>query len=526
MRTGEHDAIVIGSGPNGLVAANVLADAGWSVLVLEAQDTLGGAVRSDTEVAPGFVHDTFSSFYPLGKASAAITALGLEDYGLVWRQAPAVLANPLPGGRWAVLHQRPADTAAGFDALHAGDGDAWLELCAVWERLGGPLMDCLLKPFPPVAAGSQLLAKGAGRGGMDLARMLVVSARQLGEERFGGDAPRTLLAGNALHADFSPESTGSGVFGLIMSMLGQFVGFPVPEGGAGRLTQAMADRLADKGSTVRTSARVDEVLVSSGRAVGVRTSDGAEQHARRAILADVVAPQLFGGLVPWEALPGRVRRGMRRFRWDPSTFKVDWALSGPVPWSVPQPVTSACVHVTTGVDELSMFAAHLAAGAVPSHPLLLTGQMAQADPTRAPAGKESMWAYTHVPRDTRSDAGADGLTGRWDQAEKERFADRVQARVEEHAPGFGDLVEARRILGPADLEARDCNLDRGAINGGTSALHQELVFRPYPGTGRPETPVRGLFLAGASAHPGGGVHGAAGANAARAALLHARLRRI
>jgi phytoene dehydrogenase-like protein len=182
------------------------------------------------------------------------------------------------------------------------------------------------------------------------------------------------------------------------------------------------------------------------------------------------------------------------------------------------------VHLAEDVNEVALAGAQIAEGAVPAEPFMLMGQMAAADPARAPAGSDSVWAYTHVPQHVRSDAGGGGVTGAWDHDDLERFADRMQARVERYAPGFGDRVLARRVLGPRELEQRNENLVGGALGGGTAALHQQLVFRPLPGLGRAETPVRGLFLGSSSAHPGGGVHGACGANAARAALAHGRLR--
>lgn len=524
-QTNAPDAIVVGAGQNGLVAANLLQDAGWSVLVLEAQDTIGGAVRSDSELVPGFVHDTFSAFYPLAAASPVIKALHLEEYGLTWLRSPGAVANPTSDG-WAAILRTPEETAAAFDAMCPGDGEAWLEMCRGWQRIGDDVIGALLSPFPPVRNGLKLLAKAPFAGGMDLARLALVPVRQLGEERFGGFAPRLLLAGNALHADFSPEGAGSGVFGWLLLMLAQHEGFPVPQGGAGALSQAMANRFTARGGQIITGAPVERVEVSAGRAVAVRTAGGDRYPAGRAVLADVVAPHLYGGLVAWEDLPPRTQKGMRRFSWDPGTVKIDWALSGEVPWRTPMPGPSACFHIAESVDELSRHANQISTGAVPSDPLLLAGAMNVADPGRSPQGSETVWAYTHVPREVRSDAGGDGLTGTWDESEKERFADRMQARIERHAPGFGDQVLARRVLAPADLQARNANLDGGAINGGTAALSQELVFRPYPGMGRAGTPVRGLFLANASAHPGGGVHGAPGSNAARAALAQARLRRI
>jgi phytoene dehydrogenase-like protein len=512
------DAVVVGAGVNGLVAANLVAGAGWSVVVLEQQPTPGGAVRTDGEVADGFRHDTFSAFYPFAAASPVLASLDLERWGLRWRHAPAVLGNPLPDGSWALLTRDPDADAERFDRAHPGDGAAWLDLVREWERVGPALVGALLSPFPPLRHGLPLLARLAREPGLPTARALLSGVRALGEERFGGGSPRLLLAGNAGHADFSPEGAGSGIFGLIMTMLGQTVGFPAPEGGAGALTEALVRRLEAHGGEVRVGVEVSGVEVVGGRAVGVRTSSGERVPAGRAVLADVSAPRLYGGLVADRHLPARTRRGIERFTWDPATVKVDWALSGPVPWDPGPEVAPGCVHVCDSVDELTLTSAQVSAGHVPARPFLLAGQMTTTDPSRSPAGTEALWAYAHVPQQVRGDAGPDGLTGDWDGGDAERFADRMQARLERYAPGFGSRVLARRVLSPTELERRDANLVGGAVNGGTAQLQQSLVFRPVPGLGRAGTPVRGLFLASASAHPGGGVHGAPGANAARAAL--------
>ena len=242
------------------------------------------------------------------------------------------------------------------------------------------------------------------------------------------------------------------------------------------------------------------------------------------MIADVAAPHLYGRLVPPEALPRRTRSSMRGFEMDPGTVKVDWALDGPVPWRVPPPHDPGTFHVADSVEQMSEAMHQVSSQTIPAKPFMLAGQMTTADATRSPAGTESLWAYTHVPQQVVADAGDEDLRGVWDAGECERFADRMQARIEELAPGFGSRVLARRVLGPHDLEARDANLIGGGINGGTAQLHQQLVFRPVPGLGRAETPVRGLYLGSASAHPGGGVHGAPGMNAARAAHTHRRLR--
>ncbi|MER7982855.1 NAD(P)/FAD-dependent oxidoreductase [Streptomyces sp. NPDC095817] len=512
------DAVVIGAGPNGLVAANLLADQGWSVEVLEAQDVPGGAVRHDNGVDPDFTNDLFSSFYPLAAASPVLAGLHLEREGLIWTHAPQVLAHPLLDGRCAVLGRSLDDTASSLNAFAAGDGDAWRELHAVWERLRPDIIDALFTPFPPVRSGARLAMRLRTAGGLRLARSLVLPVRRLGEEEFAGEGGRLLLAGNALHADLAPETAGSGGFGWLMSMLGQTYGFPVPQGGAGAITQALVQRLVKRGGTVRCGERVRQVVVREGRAVAVRTSTGATVSARRAVLADVSVSALYGELVDRDHLPSQVLADMRRFQWDFATFKVDWALNGRVPWRSAEAGTAGTVHLADGVDELTRFAAQIAMGQVPDRPFALFGQMTTADATRSPEGTESAWAYTHVPQVVKGDAGDAGLTGSWDANEQELMADRIEHVVEGFAPGFRSAIRARRILAPPTLQSLNENLHGGAINGGTTAMHQQLVFRPVPGAGRPETPIKNLYIASAGAHPGGGVHGAPGANAARAAL--------
>ena len=517
------DAVIIGSGPNGLVAANLLADKGWKVVVLEEQDVPGGAVKSsELTGVPGFTSDHFSSFYPLSVASPVIGKLDLPRYGLRWMRSEGSVAHPLNDGSCAFLSLDIDETAASLDAYAPGDGDKWKELYALYEKVGSFLVEGLMTPFPPVKVGAKMAA-ALNRDLLKFARFGILPVRRLAEETFKGAGGANLIAGNALHADLTPDSNGGGLFGWLLCMVGQQVGFPVPEGGAGNLVKALVARLEDRGGEVLTGRRVTGVLVENGRAAGVRTEDGDTVRAAKAVLADTGAPQLYLELIPREHLPKRTVESFESFQYDASTIKVDWALDGPIPWTAPDARRAGTIHLTEGMDHLTQTAADIVTRRIPAEPFLIMGQYSMVDPSRAPAGKETAWAYTHVPQETRGDAGGE-LTGSWDEDETNAFADRCEAEVEKRAPGFRKLVRARHVFNPHTLEAANRNLVGGAVNSGTAQLHQQLVFRPIPGTGRPETPVPGLYLASASAHPGGGVHGGPGNNAARAALAHDRLR--
>jgi phytoene dehydrogenase-like protein len=505
------DAVVIGAGPNGLVAANMLADAGWSVRVLEAQDAPGGAVKTAELTEPGFRHDAFSAFYPLAAASPAIRGLGLEAHGLEWCHGPLVLAHPAADGTCVALSRDLDETCASLDGFAAGDGDAWRRLFRVWRRVREPLLKGMVTPMPPVLPALGLAARLGPGDLLRFLRFATLPLRRMAEEQFRGEGGTRLLAGNAFHGDFEPAAPVGGFFGWLLSALGQDVGFPTPRGGAGELTAALVRRLEARGGVVTCGARVERVLVRRRRAVGVRLDGGDEVRARRAVLADVAAPRLYLDLIAREHVPGYVLRELRRFQWDWATHKVDWALEAPIPWDAPAARRAPVVHVADGLDELSISTGELARRLVPRDPFLVCGQYSMADPTRMPEGREVAWAYTHVPQGIEYDA--DALT------------ERIEERVEALAPGFRSSIRARAVRGPAELERENANLGGGAIGGGTAQLHQQLVWRPITGLGRPETPIAGLYLASASAHPGGGVHGGPGAIAARAALNGERLGR-
>lgn len=512
---------MIGAGPNGLVAANYLADAGWSVTVLEAAGEPGGAVKSAELTLPGYRHDLFSAFYPLAPVSSALYGLGLEEHGLRWRSSPLALAHPFPDGRCAVISTDLEVTAASLEEFAPGDGAAWRAMFGRWKRVSGPFLDAIFEPFPPVLSAGKLFARLGATGSLRLARHLLLPVRRMAEELFSGEGASVLLGGNAAHTDISPEGAGSGLFGWLLACLAQQHGFPVPEGGASELTASLVRRLESKGGKLHCDTEATEVLVRRGRAVAVRSAADQVYSARRAIVADVSAPALYQRLLEPEHLPTGFLADVSRFAWDSSTIKVDWALSGPVPWASPSAQLAGTIHIADDFDNLTESASQVAMGLLPARPFLIFGQPCVADPSRSPAPGTTAWAYSHVPRRPKGDAAGVIDVSRGEAAWVEGFVERIESRIENLAGGFRSLVQARHVYGPADLEAADANLDAGAVNGGTAALHQQLLLRPVPGAARPETPISGLYLASASAHPGGGVHGAAGANAARAALLPA-----
>jgi len=490
-----YDAVVVGGGHHGLVAANLLVDVGWSVLVVEAGETPGGAVRSAEITRPGFVSDLFSAFYPLGYASRVLRGLALEDHGLRWTRSEVAFAHPAQDGRCAIVSTDLDETAASLDGFAPGDGDSWRELYGLWQRVGGGLLDGLLTPFPPIRAGARI-ARGLGSPEelIRFARFGILPVRRLAEESFRGEGGGWLLAGNALHADLTLESSGGGLFGWILSCLGQQVGFPVPVGGAGVISAALVSRLRGAGGELRCGTAVRSVDVRGGRASGVTLEDGETIAARRAVLAAIPATLLYRELLPRGGGP---TVDLRHWQADNATIKVDWALDRPIPWTAADARRTGTVHVSRGLDGLAVAAGELARGVVPTEPFLVLGQYSMVDATRCPPGSEVAWAYTHTPSGHR-----------WAPGELDGFVERMEEQVERMAPGFRNTILDRYVA----------NLPEGTVNQGTAQLHQQLVFRPVPGLGRPETRVPSLYLASASAHPGGGVHGGPGSNAARAVL--------
>jgi phytoene dehydrogenase-like protein len=496
-----HDAIVIGAGPNGLAAAAELARHGWHVLVLEARDRPGGALYSEPFTLPGYVHDVGAAFFPFAEESPAFRSLHLAQAGLEWRHAPWESAHPAPDGSCAGIARDVERTATSFGA----DGPAWRRL-AEWRKAIGPrLAPVLLGPLPGIRSALRL-------GPLNLLKFGLAGIRSpAGWSRwhFQTEAARRVVPGLALHVDLGPEDFAGAGLGLVLAMLAASSGFPVPVGGARAITEAIIRRLHDFGGSVQFGAHVDRVVVRDGRAVAVRTRSGDEIPAARAVLADVGAPALFCQLLEPGLVSGWLRRAMHRFRYGWGTFKMDWALAGPVPWSAAEAREAAVVHAGDSIDDLIAFTRQVRAGELPARPYLVIGQQSLIDPTRAPAGGQTLWAYSHVPS---------YLPGGW-LAHREAFADRIEGRIEGLAPGFRGLIRGRAIHSPADLETMDENLVGGDLGGGSAEFRQQLFFRPAFPYFRHRTPVRRLYLASASAHPGAGVHGACGWNAARAALV-------
>jgi phytoene dehydrogenase-like protein len=331
-------------------------------------------------------------------------------------------------------------------------------------------------------------------------------------------ASQALLAAGASHADVPVDGPGSVPAALILAMAAQQLGMPVPVGGAGRLAAALVDAVTTAGGVVRTSCTVTRVVVERNRVTGVETADGDKVKARRAVLADTGPRALFGGLVDGDLLPARYLQGLRRFRYGTGIFKVDVALDGPAPWSAPGLGETGVVHLTGDLDAMAQAAHEARRGIVPHHPMLIVGQQSLADPSRAPAGGHTLWVETHVPPVPRD-------TGSW-ASSRDGFFDVVMRRLEDHAPGLGARVVGTAVRTPEDLEHDNPNLVGGDLGAGSSALDQQLVFRPVPGWFRYATPVKGLYLCSASTHPGGGVHGMAGRNCAGRVLSDRRRRRI
>lgn len=495
------DAAVIGAGPNGLAAAITLARAGMSTILLEAQPTPGGAVRTVESTLPGFLHDVGAAFFSFGQHSPAWKAMDLPAAGLRWKHAPIDTAHPSVDGSCGVLARDVALTA---DRLGPVDGARWRGLHEWFAGARDGVLEALLGELPPWKA----LGLGP-RTLFELGKAGLLSGRAWAESTFETDAARRILPALALHTDVGPDDPMGAAVGFMLALTGVQGGYPVPEGGAGAVTTALVERLEEAGGSLRTSARVRRIIVEGGRAIALETEEGDVVRVRRTVVADVAAPTLFLRLLDGRDVPTSVSEAMRGYRFGFGTFKMDWALDGPVPWTHEDARRAAVVHTGDSLDDLSRFTREVRGGQVPARPYLVLGQPTLADPTRAPAGKHVLWGYSRVPF---------RIAGGWPAARKAAFADAIEARIEELAPGFRERILARSVVSPEDLEALDENLIGGDLGGGSAAIGNQLIFRPLFPWFRYRTPVRGLYLGSSYAHPGAGVHGMCGFNAAHAAL--------
>jgi phytoene dehydrogenase-like protein len=498
------DAVVVGAGPNGLVGAIELARHGWEVLVLEAKHRPGGALYSEELTLPGYLHDVGAAFFPFAQHSPAFRSVNLSRAGLEWRHARWESCHPAPDGSCVSIARDPEQTAASFGV----DGPAWRKLARWQQAMGERLAPALLAPLPGLGPAWRL-------GLLHLIRLGLAglsSPARYARRWFHSEAARRVIPGLALHVDLGPEDFSGAALGLVLALLAAGSGFRVPVGGARAITRALLQRLEEAGGRIQLSTHVDHLVVRRQRVVAVRTGQGEEIAVRRAVLADVGAPALLLKMVPATSVGWWLRRSMRRFRYGWGTFKMDWALSGAVPWSAAQAREAAVVHAGDSVADLINFTRQVRAGQLPDNPYLVIGQQSLVDASRAPPDGHTLWAYSHVPST---------VAGGWQQ-HKEAFADRIDRRIEGLAPGFRHLIRARAIHAPDDLEAMDENLVGGDLGGGSAAFSQQLFFRPAFPYFRHRTPIRGLYLASASAHPGAGVHGACGFNAARMALQDSR----
>jgi phytoene dehydrogenase-like protein len=469
------DAVVVGSGPNGLAAALTLARAGLAVTVIEGARTAGGGCRTQELTLPGFRHDVCSAVHPLAAASPFFTGTDLASRGVTLLTPKVAFAHPLDGGR-AVAAAGSVDQTAGDLGQ---DAAAYRSLLGPLVREADSILPAVLAPLRSVPARPAAVAGFALRG--------LLPATMLAR-RFATEEARAMLAGVAAHSIQPLSAPLSGGFGLLLMVLAHGAGWPVVQGGSERIIDALTAELEALGGEVVTGspiARLDQLPPA------------------RAVLLDVT-PRQFADLAG-EALPPRYARALRRFRYGPGVCKVDWALAGPVPWAASACRDTATVHLGGTFEEIARSEADVAAGRHPQRPYCIVAQQGVVDPSRAPAGKQALWGYCHVPSGSTVD-----------------MTEKIEAQIERFAPGFRDLILARSVRTAADVERYNPNCVGGDVGGGSGTLRQTL-FRPVPRWNQYATALPGVYLCSSSTPPGGGVHGMCGTWAARAALAGLRV---
>jgi phytoene dehydrogenase-like protein len=474
MTTKRYDAVVVGSGPNGLSAAVRLAQSGWSVVVLEAGEVIGGGTRSAELTLPGYVHDVCAAVHALGVSSPATSLAALGGYGLRWVWPDIPVAHPLDDGRAGILHRSLEHTAAGLGA----DGDSWVRQVGGVTRHWEQLLPQLLGPVVSVPRHPVAMAKFS-------ASALQPATWVAG--RFDTEEARALFGGCAAHAMLPLRRPLTAAFGLTMAASAHVDGWPLAEGGSQAVADALAAKLIELGGEVQT---------------GVFVRSMADLPAHGVALFDTNPAQLSS--IAGDALPARFRRRLERFRHGPGAFKIDYALDGPVPWRNEASRRAGTIHVVGTFAELVAAEADVAAGRLPARPFVLVVQPSVFDASRAPAGKQTLWVYAHVPHGFDGDA-----------------TEEIERQLERFAPGFRDLVLARHTSGPTALHRYNPNYVGGDIAGGAHTGLQ-LVFRPTMALKPYLTPNPSLFLCSASTPPGAGVHGMCGWHAADRVLRRHR----
>ena len=466
----EYDAVIVGSGPNGLSAAITLAREGLKVLVLEGHDTIGGGVRSAELTLPGFVHDVCSAVHPLAISSPFFRSLDLQKYGLEWRFPQVSLAHPLDGGRAVLIKSSIEETARWL----AGDGAAYTRtfdfLTRNWERLVEDLLGTLRIPHRPF-----LFA----RFGLPA----LMSAAGFAASHFREAEAQAAFAGMAAHGMLPLESPATASFGMALALSAHAVGWPVAQGGSQRIVDAMAAYLVSLGGEIRTNSYIKNL---------------AELPLATAVLLDVSPKSLLS--LASEALPSAYRAALTRYRYGPGVFKVDWALDGPIPWTNSKVALAATVHLGGTLAEIAASEREVAHGEHPASPYVLVVQPSLVDPTRAPAGKHTAWAYCHVPNGSTTDRRA-----------------AIEAQIERFAPGFRERILAVHTRTAVEYEVYNPNYVGGDINSGAQNLAQ-FFTRPAVRWNDYAVPLRGVYLCSSATPPGGGVHGMCGYHAARSAL--------
>ncbi len=471
----DPDAIVVGAGPNGLMAAVVLARAGRRVTVLEAADLPGGGTRSAELIQPGALHDICSAIHPLALASPAFRELHgeglLGSHGLEWIHPTVPVAHPLDGGRAAILHRSVEDTAAALGA----DGSAYERLVGPFVGAGFELTDGLLSPFRVPPAHPVHLARFGLQG--------IRSASGLASRRFETDEARALFAGLAAHSILSLRSPATAAYGLILGVLGHVVGWPMARGGSQRIADALVGIIEDAGGTVECGHRVGSL---------------SELPSSSAVVLDLTPRQVLAVLC--DRAPSRFARALRRYRYGPGVVKVDWLLDGSIPWTNPQCAEAGTVHLGGTLEEITAAEEEVMQGRNPARPYVLLAQQSLFDSSRSPEGTQTVWGYCHVPNGSPVDV-----------------SDRIEAQVERFAPGFRDRIVGRHVMTTSAMEQHNENYVGGDINGGAGDIRQ-FVARPTFGLHPWRTPVDGVWMCSASTPPGGGVHGMGGWHAAHDVL--------